>query len=97
LFDQVQESVNKAPPLYFVDYNAPVYLHTDASDFGIGAHLFQLKDGKELPIAFLSKALNPTEIKWSVPEKRMLRYFLRTSEIRIPIKGYQIYTKNGSS
>ena len=75
LFYQVQESVNKAPPLYFIDYNAPVYLHTDASDFGIGAHLFQLKDGKELPIAFLSKALNPTEIKWSVTEKECYAIF----------------------
>ena len=52
-----------------------MYLHTDASDFGIGAHLFQLKDGKELPIAFLSKALNPTEIKWSVPERECYAIF----------------------
>ena len=44
LFYRVQESVNTAPPLFFMDINAPVYLHADASDFGIGAHLFQVKD-----------------------------------------------------
>ena len=33
LFYRVQESVNTAPPLFFMDVNTPVYLHTDASDF----------------------------------------------------------------
>ena len=58
-----------------MDVNAPVYLHTDASDFGIGAHLFQIKDNVEQPIAFISKALNTTEIKWSTPEKECYAIF----------------------
>ena len=69
VFYQVQASVNDAPPLYFLNYNAPVFLHTDASDFGIGANLYQVKDNKEVPIAFISKALTTTEVKWSTPEK----------------------------
>jgi len=36
---------------------APIYLDTDASDYGIGAYLFQLVDGKEKPVAFMSRAL----------------------------------------
>jgi hypothetical protein len=75
IFYDVQERVNTAPPLYFLDYNAPVYLHTDASNFGIGSYLFQEKDGKELPIAFISKTLNPTEIKWSTTEKECYAIF----------------------
>ena len=75
LFYQVQKSVNEAPSLFFLDYDAPVYLHTDASDFGIGAYLFQIKDNKELPVSFISKSLNKTEIKWSVPEKECYAIF----------------------
>jgi hypothetical protein len=43
VFYKVQASVNDAPPLYFLDYNAPAFLHTDASDFGIGANLNQVR------------------------------------------------------
>ena len=75
LFYQVQENVNNAPPLQFLDYNAPVYLHTDASDYGIGANLFQIRDNQELPIAFISRALNATEVKWSTPEKECYAIF----------------------
>jgi hypothetical protein len=32
-------------------------LCTDASDYGIGAYLYQIVDGKIRPIYFLSKAL----------------------------------------
>ena len=68
-FVDVQKAVNECPKLFFPDRNAPVYLHTDASAYGIGGYLFQIIDGKEVPIMFLSKALNVTERKWSVYEK----------------------------
>jgi hypothetical protein len=44
-----------------------VYLHTDASNYGIGSYLFQVIDSNEMPIAFMSKALNERECKWSTP------------------------------
>ena len=75
VFLQVQESVNNAPPLQFVDYEAPVYLHTDASDIGIGADLFQMRGGVVIPIAFISKALNSTETRWSTPEQECYAIF----------------------
>jgi hypothetical protein len=75
VFIQVQEAVNNAPPLQFVDYDAPVYLHTDASDIGIGADLFQIKGGNVIPIAFISKALNSTESRWSTPEQECYAIF----------------------
>jgi hypothetical protein len=74
-FLQIQESVNNAPPLQFVDYEAPVFLHTDASDIGIGADLFQMKGGVVTPIAFISKALNKTESRWSTPEQECYAIF----------------------
>ena len=47
---------------------APIYLDTDASDYGIGAYLFQLVDGKEKPVAFMSRALSGRENRWSTPQ-----------------------------
>jgi transposase InsO family protein len=66
----VREKVATCPKLHFLDEKLPLFLHTDASDYGIGAYLFQkTPEGKELPIAFLSKSLTAERLRWSVPEK----------------------------
>ena len=36
---------------------APITLHTEASDYGVGGYLFQTVDGVNQPIAFVSKVL----------------------------------------
>ena len=75
-FYAVREAVNKCPKLYFLVDNpeAKVTLRTDASDYGIGAILFQTyKDENNIdtiwPIAFMSKALHGPQLNWSVYEK----------------------------
>jgi transposase InsO family protein len=37
--------------------------------YGIGAYLYQIIDGGEIPIQFLSSKLTKTQRRWSVPEK----------------------------
>jgi len=69
IFERVKEEINKCQVLHFVNEHAPVYLHTDASDYGIGAYLFQVVDGKEQPIMYMSKTLSITEWKWHTMEK----------------------------
>ena len=44
------------PKLYFLDDTSPVYLHTDAEDYGIGAYLVQVVQNVEYPIIILSQA-----------------------------------------
>jgi hypothetical protein len=68
-FEQIKEDVNNVPTFYFIHEEAPVCLLTDASDYGIGAYLFQLIDGQEQPVMFMSKSLSSTEIKWSTIDK----------------------------
>jgi len=68
-FEQIKIEINKCPTLYFLDNTAPIYLHTDASDYGIGAYLFQVVDGTERPVMFMSKGLSPSEIKWKTIDK----------------------------
>ena len=66
----VKDAINECPRLFFVDDFSPVMVHTDASDFAIGAYLFQRReDGKEYPIGFMSKSLIKEQLKWSTPEK----------------------------
>jgi RNase H-like domain found in reverse transcriptase len=55
--------------MHFINETDPIYLHTDASDFGIGGYLFQLIDGKGVPVAFVSKSLTTVQLKWAVIQK----------------------------
>ena len=53
----------------YLDDHSPIYLHTDASDFGIGAYLFQVRDGKGNPIQFTRQAFKREQLRWDTPEK----------------------------
>jgi hypothetical protein len=75
-FEELKTAIAACPILYFVDEFSPIYLHTDASDYGIGAYLFQLVDGVEKPIAFLSQTLTKEQLKWSTPEKEAYAIFI---------------------
>jgi hypothetical protein len=68
-FEQIKRAISFCPQLFFLDDTSPLYLHTDASNYAIGAYLFQVRDDKEYPIAFLSQLLNSTQIRWSTYEK----------------------------
>lgn len=69
-FTKLKEELIKLPTLYTPDLNKPFQLYTDASATAIGACLSQNNDqGKEMPIAFFSKKLNPCQMKWSTIER----------------------------
>ena len=68
-WNQIKEDIRNTQTLYFLDPDAPVYLHTDASDYGLGAYLFQVLSDVEHPIAFMSHLLTVTECGWNVTEK----------------------------
>ena len=68
-FENIKSAIIDCPKLHFLIPGHSIHLQTDASDYGIGAYLFQLVDGIETPIAFLSKTLSKTERKWSTLEK----------------------------
>jgi hypothetical protein len=58
-----------------LDEHAPVIMETDASQYGIGAYLYQVIDGVKHPVAILSKTLTGPEIRWSTPEKEAYAIF----------------------
>ena len=63
-FELVKEAIDRCPMLYFLDDCSEVRLFTDACNTGMGAYLCQIRDGKEFPIAFLSKAFDDRLRKW---------------------------------
>jgi phage FluMu gp28-like protein len=86
-FEKVKQQIISCPKLYWMDDNLPVFLHTDASDYGIGAYLFQVdSDGKERPIRFLSKALNAVQSRWSTIEKECYAIFYAFKELEYLIR-----------
>lgn len=68
VFNELKETLCKAPVLRYFDINLPVTLSVDASKYGLGAVLLQ----NNLPIAYASKALTETEIKYAQIEKEAL-------------------------
>ena len=70
-FDALRTAVDQCATLHYMEdgMHDPIYLDTDASNYGIGAYLYQVRDGKDYPTMFISKSLNKTQLNWSVPEK----------------------------
>jgi hypothetical protein len=68
-WENIKLAIHSCPKLFFLDNTSPVHLYTDASDYGIGAYLCQVVNGKEVPIAFISKTLTESQRKCSTPQK----------------------------
>jgi transposase InsO family protein/predicted aspartyl protease len=72
-FDILKEALISAPVLRFADFTKPFYLHTDASNYAVGAVLCQKDDNDhDYPIAYASKLLSPAERNYSITEKEAL-------------------------
>lgn len=67
-FDSLKNMVTKSPVLGFYDPKLELTLETDASEYGLGAALWQC--GK--PVAYASRSLSDTERKYAQIEKEML-------------------------
>ena len=80
--EELLAHLTSPPILGFPDYNQPYVLHTDASQEGLGAVLYQRQDGKLRVIGYGSRSLSPAEknyhlhsgkleflaLKWSITE-----------------------------
>jgi RNase H-like domain found in reverse transcriptase len=61
--------------MHFLNDTDPIFLHTDASDYGIVGYLFQVVARTEHPIAFVSKSLSLSQIRWAVIQKEACAIF----------------------
>ena len=77
------DKITSPPLLAYPDYDAPFIVHTDASQDGLGAVLYQKQNGSTRVIAYASRTLTPSErnyhmhsgkleflaLKWAVTEQ----------------------------
>ena len=73
-FNLIRTIILKLPQRFFLSEGMDIVIETDASDYGIGAFLYQIEiksDGSQLkrPIEFISKSLSSTQQRWNTTEK----------------------------
>lgn len=82
-FDELKKKLISKPILEFSDFSKPFYIHTDASNFGIGAVLTQRdEDNKERVISYLSRTQSKAERKYTVTEKECLAVVWAIGKLR---------------
>jgi hypothetical protein len=67
-FNSLKTLIGGSVKNFYLDYDYPIYLHTDASTSGIGAILFQIVDSQFRPIQFVSRSLSDVEVRWQIQE-----------------------------
>lgn len=97
-FDKLKVALTTAPVLTHPDFSKPFFIQCDASITGVGGVLFQLHDGQEHPIAYLSKKLNSAQRNYSVTELECLAAILSVEKFRCYIEGmpFTIITDHAS-
>ena len=102
-FEDIRQAIDECPLLWFVDDFSPIFLQTDASDYGIGAYLYQkvLQDDgteDERPIGFISKSLVSGHDSWDVPMKEgfAIFYALRKWEYLLRDRKFTILTDHAN-
>ena len=71
-FEKLKTALTTTPVMRQPDPNLSFILHTDASDFAIGAVLSQDDGNGSRPIAFTSRKLHKSERNYAVHEKELL-------------------------
>ena len=76
----MRNAIDECPMLWFLNDFSPIFLQTDASDYGIGAYLYQViteEDNStyERPIGFISKSIASEHQSWDTPMKEGFAIF----------------------
>lgn len=98
-FSKLKNTLISAPVLSCPDFDQPFQVHTDASNFGVGGLLTQIKDGIEHPIAYMSKSLSKPEQNYSITERETLAVILALEHWRCYLengKKFTVYTDHAA-
>lgn len=97
-FERIKQDIDECPMLFFLDDVSPIYLYTDASNYGIGAYLFQLVDGIRKPIGFISQSFCDRMLNWDTPQKEgyAIYYALQKWEYLLRDRKFNIKTDHAN-
>ena len=89
-FRALIDAVKSPPVLALPRPDLPYSVDTDASDYQVGAVLFQTtEDGERRPIGYWSRSLKPAEKNYSTPEKECLAVVWALTTLRPYLQGEQ--------
>ena len=80
-FDNAKAAIAGARLLSYLNYELPIFLRTDACDDGAGAMLYQVVNGRDCPVAFMSHTFSAAERKWVAPTSRSVLQSCEQSHI----------------
>ena len=86
------KQLTSPPIMAYPDYSQPFILHTDASQDGLGAVLYQRQEGKIRVIGFASRTLTPAEQKYHLHSGK-LEFLALKWAITEQFRDYLFYAK----
>ena len=86
-YHTLKHAIVSKPVLRLPNVDEEFILRTNASDFGLGATLLQLRDGQTFPVAYVSRKSLDGERRYFVMDREVLR-------IVFGIKRFDIYLYN---
>ena len=98
-FDTLKKKLTEPPVVAIFDDNKPTFLHTDASEIGIGSILMQKNDQNQKEvIAYYSRRLTEAESKYDNCERECLAVVESVDHFRIYLHGrkFDIYSDNSA-
>ena len=93
-FRELKEQFTKEPVLAVPDLGKKLKVEVDTSDYATGGVLsMEEEDGKQRPVAFLSKSLNETERNYEIHNKEILAIIRGLEVWRHLLEGVQFKFK----
>ncbi|UYV75445.1 K02A2.6-like [Cordylochernes scorpioides] len=89
-FNQIKKSLTSAQGLALYDPSLPITVSADASSFGLGAVIWQTKDGLRQVIAYASRTLSETEKRYAQIEKEALAITWACEKFKQYIQGLRL-------
>ncbi|XP_047987090.1 uncharacterized protein LOC125226951, partial [Leguminivora glycinivorella] len=89
-FIKCRQSILKATTLSYPVHGAPLSIMTDASDHSLGGVVQQKVDNAWKPLAFFSKAMSPTQRRYSTYDRELLAIYTAIKHFRRLIEGNDV-------
>jgi hypothetical protein len=93
-FDLIKEQLQRDTLLRFPDLSLPFHVATDASNYGLGAALYQIVNGEERFVGYMARSLSKSERNYSTNKRELLAIIFALKKFRKYLWGnpFTLYT-----